>query len=189
MTRRRKKADSPMKRKWWTIICLVAVCAAAIFLRASVVYRVYPLAYETEIATWSAEYAIDEYLVCAVIRAESSFDAEAVSPVGAVGLMQVMPSTGQWAAEKIGIPDYTEDMLSDPATNIRIGCWYLGYLGGLFDADARKVLAAYNAGPANVREWLETDSALQDIPFEETEKYLERVQINYEIYKGLYDTF
>ena len=80
-------------------------------------------------------------------------------------------------------------MLSDPSTNIRIGCWYLGYLGGLFDADARKVLAAYNAGPSNVQQWLETDSALQDIPFEETEKYLERVQINYEIYQGLYDTF
>ena len=74
MARRRKKADSPIKRKWWTIICLVAVCAQRPYFYAlRSYYRVYPLAYETEIATWSAEYAIDEYLVCAVIHAESGF--------------------------------------------------------------------------------------------------------------------
>ena len=188
MTRRRKKADENIKRLW-AVVCVVIVCAAAFFLRTSVIYRVFPLDYEDEIAAWSEEYSIDEYLVCAVIRAESSFDETAVSYRGAVGLMQIMPDTGKWVAEKIGIQDYTEDMLDDPSTNIQIGCWYLNYLGGLFDADARKVLAAYNAGPANVQGWLETDSALQDIPFEETEKYLKRVQRYYEIYKGLYDVF
>jgi soluble lytic murein transglycosylase len=170
-------------------VCLLGICIAAVFLRTTVLYRIYPLDYEEEIAEWSRTYTINEYLVCAVICAESRFDETAVSPKGAVGLMQIMPDTGEWAAGKIGIEGYSDQMLTDPNTNIRIGCWYLSYLDDKFSGDARKVLAAYNAGPANVQEWLETDEALENIPFEETENYLERVQRNYEIYKGLYDVF
>ena len=189
MTKRRKAGDMPSKRKLWTVICLVVVCIAAFILRASIVYKIYPLEYQQEIAQWSDTYTIDAYLVCAVICTESGFDETAISPKGAVGLMQIMPSTGEWSAQKIGIEDYSNDMLLDPETNIQIGCWYLSYLGGLFESDARKVLAAYNAGPAKVQEWVESDSLLQNIPYDETKNYLERVQRNYEIYKGIYDEF
>ncbi len=189
MTKRRKTGDSPKKRKIWTVVCLVGICIAAVLLRTTILFRIYPLDYEEEIAEWSRTYTINEYLVCAVICAESGFDEAAVSPKGAVGLMQIMPDTGEWAAEKIGIEDYSVDELTDPDMNIQIGCWYINYLDEKFGGDVRKVLAAYNAGPANVQEWLESDGALENIPFEETENYLERVQRNYEIYKGLYDVF
>jgi soluble lytic murein transglycosylase len=84
---------------------------------------------------------------------------------------------------------YTADKLSDAKTNIAIGCWYLNYLGGLFDGDMRKVLAGYNAGPNNVQNWLNSEGKLDNIPYEETEQYLERVLRYYEIYRGLYSDF
>jgi soluble lytic murein transglycosylase len=103
--------------------------------------------------------------------------------------MQIMPDTGAWAAGKMGIEGYSADMLSDPSVNISIGCWYLRYLSDLFDGDMRKVLAGYNAGPANVQNWVNSEGALDNIPYEETERYLEKVLRYYEIYKGLYSNF
>ncbi|MDD5018555.1 MAG: lytic transglycosylase domain-containing protein [Eubacteriales bacterium] len=185
---KRINADTPKKRKIWTILCLIIVCAIAVALRADIVYRIYPLEFEDEIAFYGEKYAIDEYLICAVIYTESHFDEQAESGKGAIGLMQVMPDTGEWAAGIIGINDYSEDMLKDPETNINIGCWYLGYLTEMFDGDADMVLAAYNAGPSNVQQWTDSNGTLT-IEFEETQTYLERVQRYYEIYKGLYDIF
>ena len=172
----------------WTIICLVLVCAVAVALRINLIYKLYPIKYEEEIALYAETYTIDEFFVCAVIYAESHFNAEAVSGKGAVGLMQVMPETGAWAAKKIGIDGFTDDMLNDPGTNIQIGCWYLNYLTNMFDGDARLVLAAYNAGPSNAREWITEDGEL-DVQFDETKDYLEKVQRYYEIYRGLYKEF
>jgi soluble lytic murein transglycosylase len=77
-------------------------------------------------------------------------------------------------------------LLSEPETNIRIGCWYLNYLNGLFDGNDDYMIAAYNAGQGNVQEWIKTDETLESIPFPETENYLKKVKAFYEIYKGLY---
>lgn len=191
MTKRKSQHDSAIKKKQmiWTIICLVTVCACAILLRSIFVYKLYPLKYQDEIARYSKEYAIDEYFVCAVICTESHFKEDAQSGKGAMGLMQIMPDTGEWAAQKIGIEGFTTDMLSNPNVNIRIGCWYLHYLTSVFDGDAQKVLAAYNAGPSRVKDWVDEDGELREIPFKETEEYLKKVQRYYEIYKGIYDDF
>ncbi len=190
MTRRRTSArDDYKKRKAWTIVCLILVCAAAILLRGVAVYKLYPLKYQEQIKQYSEVYNIDAYFVSAVICAESGFDQQAISSKGAIGLMQIMPDTGEWAAGKIGIENYSLSVLNEPDTNIQIGCWYLGYLRDKFDGDPRKVLAAYNAGPSNVGDWLVEDSGLENIPFEETDSYIEKVQNNYEIYKGLYNDF
>ena len=188
--RARKSANnSRTSRKVWTVICLVLVWAVAIAVRSDAIYRIYPLDYQESIDAYGTEYGIDPYFISAVIYAESGFDEQAVSQKGAVGLMQIMPETGEWAAQKVGIEDYTEAMLGTADTNIQIGCWYLGYLNDLFEGDARKILAAYNAGPANVQEWTEDDGSLESIPYEETENYLEKVQRYYEIYKRLYNDF
>ncbi len=175
--------------KAWTIICLVLICAAAVILRGIIVYELYPLEYKEEIAASSAEYSLDKYIVCAVIYTESHFNDNAKSGKGAIGLMQIMPETGKWAAGKMGLEGYSADMLSDPEINIEIGCWYLNYLHGIFGDDTRKILAAYNAGPANVKDWTKSDGSLGDIPYKETKQYLERVLRYYEIYKGLYKDF
>lgn len=174
--------------KLWTIICLLLVCIAAFALRGFIIYKMYPLDYKEEISDSSAKYALDKYFVCSVICAESHFNKKAVSHTGAVGLMQIMPSTGEWAAKKMGMNDYTDDMLSDPETNIAIGCWYLNYLSDMFDGDRTKIEAAYNAGPAKVQDWIDKGK-MGNIPYKDTEKYVETVETNYVIYKGLYENF
>lgn len=184
-----KKNALSKKIKVWTVLCLILVCAAAILLRGVVIYKLYPLDYEELINKYSKEYNVDKHLICAVIKAESGFRETALSTPGAMGLMQVMPDTGSWIADKIGIDSFETSMLYQPEMNIRIGCWYLNYLNGLFDGNARKVLAAYNAGPSRVKEWTDPDGVLREIKFEETENYVVKIERNYDIYKGLYKDF
>lgn len=174
--------------KIWMVTALAFVVVIAVLLRGFIAYRFYPLDYQQIIEQRSREYALDPYLVSAVIYSESRFKPDAVSPKGAVGLMQIMPDTGEWISGKIGIDDYTHSMLYDPDTNIRLGCWYLRYLYERFLGDMDKVLAAYNAGPRNVENWAGA-GPLKNIPFPETENYLKIVARNYYIYKGLYNDF
>lgn len=174
--------------KLWTVVCLVLVCIAAVALRGIVVYKVYPMNYKEDIIASSSKYSVDKYFVSAVICAESHFNKNAVSSTGAVGLMQIMPDTGEWAAGKMGMKNYTNDMLNEPDVNIAIGCWYLNYLSGLYDGDTRKILAAYNAGPSKVNEWTD-NGQINDIPYKSTENYVETVERNYVIYQGLYENF
>lgn len=151
----------------------------------------FPLKYEELVRKYAKEYQLDAHFVLAIIWAESSFRAEIRSPAGAMGLMQVMPSTGQWAAEKLGIQPFQEEMLLQPEVNIRIGCWYLHYLEQQFDGDEVKVLAGYNAGPNAVKNWeLEWGAGHApepaDIPYPETEEYVKRVCNAKAIYQWLY---
>lgn len=188
MAVRRANKENKKHAKTWTLICLLLVLAAAFLARGVVVYRFYPLDHQPIIAQNSEEYSLDPYLVSALICAESRFKADAVSPKGAVGLMQIMPDTGEWVAGKIGMEGYSRDVLSDPVVNIKLGCWYLNYLNERFSGDIDKVLAGYNAGPSKVTEWA-GDGQLTDIPYPETEKYLRIVKRNHYIYKGLYNDF
>ena len=183
------KKTSNKKPKVWTILCLLFIIVIAVLLRSVVVYKFFPLSHEELINKYSEEYNVDKHLVCSVIKAESSFDETALSAPGAMGLMQIMPDTGSWAAEKIGIEDFKTSMLYEPDTNIRIGCWYLNHLSAMFGGDSKKVLAAYNAGPSRVKEWTDADGVLREIRFEETGNYIEKIERNYEIYKSLYKDF
>ena len=149
----------------------------------------YPNEYKTSVNKYSNMYDLSDELVYAVIRAESKFDENAVSAKGAVGLMQIMEPTGDWAAEKIGLDSVD---LYDPDTNIHIGCFYLAYLLDMYDEDLKCTLAAYNAGQTNVNQWLEDEKYSKDgknldkIPFDETEKYVEKVTNNIKKYGFLY---
>jgi len=153
---------------------------------------IYPLHYKEIIKKYSDEYDLDIYLVAAVIRAESKFDTNAISPKGARGLMQISSITGEWASQELNIEGYSEDILYSPDVNVRIGCWYLDKLKKEFDNNLSNVLAAYNAGSGNVSKWLRNDkystnrTDLIEIPFTETKNYIERVKRNYKIYKYLY---
>jgi len=152
-----------------------------------------PIHYKEEIFRYAEENSLDPYLVVSIIRVESKFDKEAISPKGALGLMQVYPKTAEWVAPKVGINDYRNEMLFDPEINIKIGCWYLGYLLNYFKGkDIKVVLAAYNAGIGNVERWLKDErysvngKDLKEIPFDETKEYVEKVLKYYEIYKNIY---
>ena len=151
----------------------------------------FPLRYAELVQTYAAEYELEPSFVLAVIWAESSFRPEATSHAGARGLMQIMPATGEWIAGKLGIEDFTADQLYDPETNIRLGCWYLGYLRERFGGNEVKMLAGYNAGPNNVKKWQEEwgeghEPTAADIPFPETEQYVKKVCNAKLLYAWLY---
>ena len=106
-------------------------CARPALLRSK-----YRLAYGEQILTSSAEFGLDPYLVCGVIFTESAFRPEARSGVGALGLMQLMPATGLEEAELLEIEGVTEQRLTEPALNIRLGCNYLRKLLDEFGAES-----------------------------------------------------
>ena len=154
--------------------------------------RNYPVAYTEFIKASADEFGLDPYLVQSIMRCESSNDPSAVSDAGAIGLMQIMPDTGTWIAHKLDMDSvYTEDMLYDPATNVRFACWYLKFLTGRFDGDVMEMVAAYNAGHGSVEDWLKDprfslDGKLTSIPFEQTARYYDKVMAAYENYTTLY---
>lgn len=174
------------------IVLLALIVACAALLYDCVQRRIYPLRYEALILEYAGEYGLDPYLVCAVIWVESKFDEAATSHKGARGLMQIIPSTGQWAAQKLGIEGYSEDSLYDPEINIRIGCWYLDNLRDHFNGNMDLALAAYNGGSGNVEKWLRDSRyskdgrKLDNIPFKETRDFVARVWSAYDKYKRLY---
>jgi soluble lytic murein transglycosylase len=136
-----------------------------------------------------ANRGTDPYLVAAIIREESTYDPAAVSQTGALGLMQVMPQTGQMVANRVGTEPFSRERLFDPPYNIRLGSWYLGYLAEKFDRKPVYAIAAYNAGPEAVTKWvqqfgnLEPDEFIESIPYTETRLYVKRVLRSYREYR------
>lgn len=153
----------------------------------------YPIKYQLYIEKFSEMYDLDKFLVMSVIKAESNFDKNATSVKDARGLMQITPSTGNWIAEQMNLIEFSPDKLYDPECNILMGCWYLDNLRREFDGDYALVLSAYNAGRGNVNKWLQNDKYSRDgknleyIPFKETELYLKKINLNYNIYKSIYN--
>ena len=130
----------------------------------------YPRRYGDIVSEACARHEVEPALVYAVIFAESKFDPSAVSRRGAKGLMQLMPATAAWCAQKIGIT-YDETKLAEPAYNVNLGVYYLSYLLNRFSE--RDAIAAYNAGEGNVLSWRARN--LKDIPFPETAAYVKKV--------------
>ena len=153
------------------------------------VYAVFPLKYYSEIVCVCKETNVEKSLILAIIKAESSFNAEKVSNKGAVGLMQLLPNTAEYISD-IYFASNNFD-LKNPKENILLGVTYIIYLSNKFDCQST-LIAAYNAGEGFVSEWLKdqrysNDSGnLLDIPFPETENYLIKVNKAIEHYKNLY---
>ena len=170
------------------LFAIIAMLGYRFYMRME--YQSYKMVYPEWIQAYAKEYALDPYLVAAVIDVESDNRVQVASHKGAIGLMQIMPDTGEWIAGHLG-EAYDEQRLRDPETNIRYGCWYLRFLMDRFSG-VEPVLAAYNAGQGNVRNWLQDASTSSDgrtlshIPFPETAEYVERVLHSYERYQTLY---
>jgi len=150
----------------------------------------YPTVYLPTIRVFSTP-RFDPYLAAAIIREESQYDARAVSRVGAVGLMQLMPSTAQAVAQRNGGGAVSRDDLFDYETNIRYGVRYLEQLLGQFGDNLVHAVAAYNAGPPIVLSWIqkfldkEPDEFVELIPYQETRQYVRRVLRSYREYRRL----
>ena len=187
---RRRRRPVRLAFAFLTILLLAGVLLTTPQVHRHVMAWRFPLAYEETVRHYSAKHDLDPYLVMGLIRAESGFDATAVSPVGATGLMQLMPSTAQWIAEQKGIP-YDELDLFSAELNIRLGTYYLRRLLDLFYY-TDTALAAYNAGMGNVNNWLgdirysHDGATLHTIPFGETREYVARVNRNRDMYQELY---
>lgn len=175
---------------------LVSVLFITIFIlinnSTTMIRMAYPVKYSETVELYSKKFGVDPNLVYAVIKAESNFTADAVSKKQAVGLMQITKTTGAWGARTLKLDNYSFDSLYDPEINIMIGCWYLSTLMQEFDNDLQLVLTAYNAGSGNVNQWLVDKrysgdgGSLSDIPFNETHKYVKKVNEYYGVYKKLY---
>jgi soluble lytic murein transglycosylase len=153
----------------------------------------YPQAYWDSILSYSRKYGQDPYFVAAIIREESQFRPEALSPAGARGVMQVMPATGKWIAQSIPLPGFDASKLFESDTAINVGTWYISYLMKRFRGDPLYVAAAYNAGPEAVAAWTgkngiagERDEFVEAIPFSETRSYVKKVLRNYDEYRRIY---
>ena len=171
----------------------LALLVLFIVIIAPVFWRVlYPMPYRSSIESYSGEYDLDPRLVAAVIKVESNFRPDAASHKGARGLMQVIPTTGDWIATQIGLPNFSDARLYDPDVNIRLGCWYLRNLLTEFKGQLPIALAAYNGGRGNVQNWLATgawtgkEEDITQIPFSEPRGYVWKVLKVYAVYQELY---
>lgn len=156
-------------------------------------YR-FPLAYWELIQQKAQEWNLDPFLILALIRQESLFDAQARSPAFALGLMQLLPSTAARVAKQAGLEPPSEAKLFEPEINLTLGARYLKDLLQRYSNNWFKAIAAYNAGEAAVDRWekeIVTDDIeefVERIPYVETRGYVKLVMRNHRIYKKLYPT-
>lgn len=152
----------------------------------------YPLPYFQLIQSWSNKRNLNPLLVTALIRQESRFEAKIKSIAKATGLMQILPSTAHWIAEKGNLDKIYN--LENPNSNIMLGTWYLDYTHKKYSNNSLLAIASYNAGPGNVAKWLrilpkeDIDEFVEAIPFNETKNYVRQVFGNYWNYLQLYNS-
>lgn len=170
----------------------LAVCLLSLsgFLTINAVekYYTYPLKYKEYVFEYADSYGLDRALVFSIIKTESNFDKDAVSSVGAKGLMQITDGTSEYIAKRLGIENYD---IFDVKTNIAFGTYYLKYLLVKFK-DEKTTLCAYNAGEGNVSLWLmnseysEDGKTIKTIPIRQTRNYVEKIYKSFGKYKKIY---
>lgn len=151
----------------------------------------YPAGFHEIVSRHTANTGLDQHLTFALIRAESNFLPTARSPVGALGLMQLMPATAKGIARGLGI-DAANPQLTNPEVNVRIGTRHLKDLIRRFNGNLVSAVAAYNAGATPVLRWrknfpnLREDEFIENIPYPETREYVKKVLAAMEVYRQLY---
>lgn len=141
------------------------------------------------IAQWTAQFNLNSLVMASLLRQESRFEPQIESWAGAVGLSQVMPTTGAWIAQQVGLASFD---LKNPADNLYLGSWYLDYTHRTYNDNTMLALASYNGGPGNVAAWIQRfgltdpDLFVEQIPFDETRGYVKSVLGNYWNYWQLY---
>ncbi len=154
----------------------------------------FPQAYPEAVRDGVNPFGVEPNWVWSIMRAESFYRVDVISPVGARGLMQLMPHTARNLNRLLGDSASVDELdLANPETNIRLGAQYLGRLRTVFKGHLALASAAYNAGPHRVETWLvsfghlEADEFVEHIPFLETRNYVKKVVRNYALYQAIYD--
>ena len=171
-------------KKWLLAVAAVAAVAVYVWFKPpDAVQRIrYPLHYRPIVTGHARNYHLDPALLAAVIDVESKFNADARSSSGAIGLMQLLPTTAHGIAVHTGGSRFRTSDLYNPELNVRYGAWYLRHLLDRY-GDERTALAAYNAGQNNVDHWLADGSGVR---FAETRAYVANVEHLKGIYRSLY---
>ena len=167
------------------VVALVAIVAVAVtvvtgrLVVPSISGKVYPIKYESEIATVADKYGVDPYLLAAVARTESGFNPKAESVDGALGIMQLLPTTAKWVAGLNSWKGPKNPSLTDPQDSLELGACYLSYLQRTIHPPMAAI-AAYNAGQGIAGQWVKAaggaDSfGIDDIPYPETKEFVRRV--------------
>ena len=152
----------------------------------------YPRAYRDTVEANAKEFNIPPEFIWSIMRAETFFNEKSISPVGAKGLMQLMPHTARRVSHLIKGQKGREPKLLQPKVNIRLGSRYIRRLLDIFNGSIPLAAAAYNAGPHRVKNWinrfgtLEMDEFIEHIPYKETRGYAKKVVNNFSIYKQIY---
>lgn len=150
----------------------------------------FPIVYPENVKNAARQTSVNEHFIFAITRQESAFKTDAKSSAGAMGLMQLLPSTAKHTAKKYGI-SYKEQDLLVPEKNITLGSQYLDQLLGSFSGNRILAAAAYNAGPGRVRQWLNKEDAakvpydvwIETIPYKETRNYVQNI-LSYSVIYG-----
>lgn len=179
-----------LKKIFWLVVILLVVALGA---RCVIKEKAFPYKYPEYVNTYSEKYDLDPLFVLSVMKTESNFKEDAHSHKDAVGLMQITGDTGEWIAGEMGLTGFSKDDLYNEEVNIQMGCWYLRRLLDMFNGNRDLAVAAYNAAPTNVSNWLENEEyslngeSLHYIPFGETKKYIDKVNVYYNIYDFFYN--
>lgn len=176
------------------VILIIFVCILVFrVVFGSLAHIAFPLKYETWVEEYAGENDLPEELVYSIIYCESEFDPEAVSSVGARGLMQLMETTFDWVKDRLEGTEKNEyDDMFDPENNIRYGCRLFHLLLEEYET-VPNALCAYHAGWGTARKWLEDESIspdgknIENIPYKSTARYVDKVMRVAEIYQRLYD--
>lgn len=154
----------------------------------------YPLAYDKEVTENASRFGIDKFWILSIMREESHFKKDTLSRSNAMGLMQILPPTGKWIADKLGEKKFHKDLLWQVPLNIRYGSWYLKFLSDMFKGDLYLASASYNGGQGNVLRRVEQGphasmpvlERLDRIPLPETRDYFKKVMGSHWNYTRLY---
>lgn len=182
-----------MKKTLTIIGLLIASALIAFFwtkIDTAIEKKSHPIEYLEIVEKQADARSVPKELILAVIKTESKYRSDAISSAGAVGLMQITPETFKWLCEKNEDKANDPNLLYTPEINITYGVYYLDMLYSEFGS-WESALAAYNAGPTRVREWIKnpdysSDGVLTYIPYKETREYVEKVMKAKDKYTELY---
>lgn len=179
-------ADYALSQGWYAMLVQTTIAAD----QRNALYWRFPDAYRESFLRWSEVADVDPYLLMGIARRESAFNRQAVSPVGARGLMQLMPGTAAQVSRELGLSPPSASELFDPAVNIRLGSTYISDMIERYSGNRLAAAAAYNAGPGRVDRWLrsaprEFDLFVESIPFRETRAYVQAVMAYRVIFASL----
>lgn len=175
-----------------TVAIIIGVIFAGSVVYDNVQLKIYPKDYSELVEKYSLQYGVDEFLVYSVIKCESGFDKNAVSTIGAKGLMQMTDDTFEWIQKKEGVKEpLSSENLFTPDVSVHYGVALLSRVLSEFN-DVKTAVCAYHAGSNAVRGWLKNEEyskngkTLDVIPYDDTRSYAERVVKVRATYKNLY---